>query len=496
MSTESENQISPFSHGFFKIHAHFTFKVRSRTITAPKKANVMRCVTWGLAMLTVCTQSYALSELDSRNLLERTGFTPSFSEVDEFTDLSYVQAIDKILDSTTTEHFVIPPQGIRAPEDPPSASASDQEKQSYRKKQRELAGELQVWWLNQMLTTSSPLTEQMVLFWHNHFVSSISKVKSPVLMYRQNQLFRDHAFGNYRDLVQRVSKDPAMILYLDNQSNRKSAPNENYARELFELFTLGEGAYSETDIKEAARAFTGWQVQRRSGDFYLNVRQHDAGVKTVFGHTGNWNGDQVIDLIFDEKGNQAAQYLVEKLYRHFVSEQLNSETVAELTTLFVTIDFEIAPLLRALFLSEDFRHAMSARNLVKSPVDLVVGTQRSLGLAIANPGLVQQMGRNMNQALFAPPSVEGWPGGTQWITSSTLLARTQLMGQVTKAVADAVVMQSKDYDQLLRYSPAQWSMLLSGDSAFMNTGSDSEASLLKLDEVITTVLQGPRFQIK
>jgi uncharacterized protein (DUF1800 family) len=450
----------------------------------------------GLATMVLASHSNALSTLESRNLLERTGFTPSFDEVLQYAELSYEQSVDRLLNQVSTQHFAELPQGIQLPQLTPSPSASEKERQEYRKEQRRLGGELQVWWLSQMLATESPLTEQMVLFWHSHFVSSLSKVKSPVLMYQQNQLFRELAFGNYRDLVQAVSKDPAMTIYLDNQSNKKTAPNENYARELLELFTLGEGNYTEADIKEAARAFTGWQVNRRNGEFHVNKRQHDNGEKTVFGQTGNWNGDEIVDLIFEEKGEQAALFLVEKLYRYFVSSKVNDETVSDLAALFVQEDFEIKPLLRALLLSKDFQRASAERSLVKSPVDLVVGTQRALGLSISNIGIVQQMGRNMNQMLFNPPNVKGWPGGEQWITSSTLLARTQLMGQVTKAVADAVVEKSMGYDRFTRFDAAQWTTLLAAEFKFdepMPAGIDA---LEQLEAAVSTVLQDPRYQLK
>ena len=176
--------------------------------------------------------------------------------------------------------------------------------------QRELfekGAELRGWWMTEMLTTPSPLTEKMVLFWHNHFVSSLQKVRSPVLMYRQQQVLRKHALGYFGDLLHDVSKDPAMVIYLDNASNRKAQPNENFAREVMELFTLGEGNYSEQDIKEAARAFTGWSIDPDTGEFVARPLIHDDGVKTVLGRSGNFDGDGVLDILLEQP--QTAEFI-------------------------------------------------------------------------------------------------------------------------------------------------------------------------------------------
>jgi uncharacterized protein (DUF1800 family) len=187
---------------------------------------------------------------------------------------------------------------------------SEEERKLALRAQAENGAELRSWWLTEMLTTRSPLTEKMVLFWHNHFVSSLQKVRSPVLMYRQNLLLRKHALGYFGDMLHEVSKDPAMVVYLDNASNRKAQPNENFAREVMELFTLGEGNYVEHDIKEAARAFTGWSIDLDTGQFLSRPLIHDDGVKTVLGRSGNFDGDAVLDILLAQP--QTAEFIVRK----------------------------------------------------------------------------------------------------------------------------------------------------------------------------------------
>ena len=197
-----------------------------------------------------------------------------------------------------------------------------------------------------MLTTPSPLTEKMVLFWHNHFVSSLQKVRSPVLMYRQNALLRKHALGYFGDLLHEVAKDPAMVIYLDSASNRKGQPNENFAREVMELFTLGEGNYGENDIKEAARAFTGWSLDPDTGEFVVRPLIHDDGVKTVLGRSGNFDGDAVLDILLAQP--QTAEFIVAKLWREFVSPTPDPAEVKRIARMFRDNRYNIKVALRAL----------------------------------------------------------------------------------------------------------------------------------------------------
>jgi uncharacterized protein (DUF1800 family) len=265
----------------------------------------------------------------------------------------------------------------------------------------------------------------MTLFWHNHFTSSFRKVRWPPLMYRQNLLLRRHALGNFRKMLHAIAEDPAMILYLDNQTNRRGKPNENFARELLELFTLGEGHYSERDIKEAARAFTGWKVNRRTGRFRFVIRQHDFGEKTFMGLRGHLGGHDVIDRILAHPG--VSEFIVAKLWRSFISPKPEAAEVRRLARIFRKHNYEIKPLMRALFMSKAFRAPRNRGVLVKSPVDLLVGTVHVTGIAPNRFDLLPKFSRRLGQDLLNPPNVKGWPGGNSWITSSTLILRQRLL---------------------------------------------------------------------
>ena len=456
---------------------------------------------FGCFLFCGCQTAFALSFEESRHLLNRTGFTPTFGEIEALLPLTREQAVQKIIASAQSPDVLPLPKAVTKVEPPPGKQASEKQQQAYRQRQREQSLALQSWWLTQMITTKSPFSDQMTLFWHNHFVSSLQKVKFPALMAQQHTLLREYAVGDFKQFVQAVSQDPAMTLYLDNQSNRKSAPNENYARELLELFTLGEGHYQEHDIKQAARAFTGWQVDRKTGQFNINKRQHDSGEKTFLGKTGPWNGDDIVNLIFTEQGDQVALFITRKLWRHFVSLSENDAETARLAKLWVEVDFQIAPLLNAMLLSEAFWAQMDQPNLIKSPVDFVVGTQRAFGLQVTEASLVRQMGRNMGQMLFAPPNVKGWPGGEAWITSSTLIARAQLMNQVTRAIE----LQAKEnpnsmtpYAHITGYSLTQWQALLlgSGGVTYQLPSVLQTPGLNDYATQITAMLQDPTYQLK
>jgi hypothetical protein len=296
---------------------------------------------------------------------------------------------------------------------------------------RDDAGELLAgWWLYVMLQGGHPLREKLTLFWHNHFATSIAKVQNADMMFRQNCLLRSHALGKFGPLLQAVSRDEAMLLWLDSNSNVKGRPNENYARELMELFSMGVGNYTERDIREAARAFTGWHTD---GDgFRFNSRVHDTGDKTVLGRTGNWNGDDVVRIVLAQPA--AARFLVRKLYHFFVSEGTEPADafLEPLADAFRKSDYDIAALVRTMLSSRLFYSAQAFRQRVKSPVEYVVGAVRAVyrpaGEGQAEPSPLPQhvlvpRVRAMGQQLFAPPNVKGWPGGRTWLNTSTVLER-------------------------------------------------------------------------
>jgi hypothetical protein len=276
------------------------------------------------------------------------------------------------------------------------------------------------WWANRMIATNSPLQEKMALFWHGHYAVNESKVRDYRKLLNELELFHDMGIGSFRELMVAVAQDPAMLSFLDAGVNVKGAPNENFAREIMELFTMGVGNYSESDIREAARAFTGWNYLDL--DFVINEDQHDNGQKTFLGHTGNFDGIEIIDLIMEHP--VTADYIAGKIYRFFVREDLSPQLQAELGSILRNSDYEIAVLLEAIFTSKDFYSEATVGQQIKSPVQLAISTYRKLGLDTV-PGVpdFNRATGALSQSLFRPPTVAGWAGGRSWITPGLLLAR-------------------------------------------------------------------------
>ncbi len=290
--------------------------------------------------------------------------------------------------------------------------------------------QLRAWWVYAMFHGGHPLREKLTLFWHNHFATSLAKVMDAGLMYRQNCLLRGHALGRFGPLVQAISRDGAMMVWLDSNSNVKGRPNENYAREVMELFSLGVGNYTENDVREAARAFTGWRTDGTR--FTFDARLHDGGTKTVLGQTGRWDGGDVVRIVLAQP--TAARFLVRKLYRFFVSETADppDALLDPLCSAFRGNDCDVAALVRTILSSRHFYSAHAFRRRIKSPVEYVLGAVQAVcrgpGAKDADqpllpPGVLAERLGPMGQLLFAPPNVKGWPGGPAWLNTSTLLAR-------------------------------------------------------------------------
>ena len=362
---------------------------------------------------------------DARHLLNRAGFGANFAEVDTYARLTRAQATERLL---SVRGSVAPGPGwVEEPYFSPARIRTlDAESRTRLQAERiERSIELREWWLRQMLVTPDPLHERMTLFWHNHFVSGMQKVLSPQLMYRQNMLLREHALGNFGTLLHAVARDPAMVRYLDSALNRKGRPNENFARELMELFTLGEGHYTEQDVKEVARAFTGWSINPQTGEFVFRPAQHDDGPKTVLGRHGNFGGDEVLDILLERP--ETATLIAYKLWREFVSPQPAPVEVARIAGALRDSGYDIRAALRVLFNGDAFYAPANRGVLVKSPVDLLVGTLRQFEFEVPDMLPVALAVGQFGQVLFAPPNVKGWPGGELWINATTLLRRKQLL---------------------------------------------------------------------
>ncbi len=300
--------------------------------------------------------------------------------------------------------------------------------------------QLRGWWLYCMLQGGHPLREKMSLFWHNHFATSIVKVRDPDLMFRQNVLFREHALGTFGPLLQAATRDGAMLLWLDSNSNVKGKANENYARELMELFSLGVGNYAEKDVREAARAFTGWHTDGIG--FRFNEAQHDDGDKTVLGKTGAWKGDDVVKIALEQPA--CARFLVRKLYSFFVSEIDPPAALLEpLCASFRKSEYDVASLVKTMLASRHFYSDHAFRTRIKSPVEFALGavlaTYRRYDESdphsrpLAHQSLIRWL-TGMGQTLFAPPNVKGWPGGRTWLNTATVLERNNFAAALVSGV--------------------------------------------------------------
>lgn len=297
---------------------------------------------------------------------------------------------------------------------------SADERKILRVKNRDSIKQLNLNWLNTMVATDAQLREKAAFFWHGHFACrSVNAIHQQSLL----NIIRRNALGNFRDLLHEVSKSGAMINFLNNNQNRKGHPNENFAREVMELFTLGRGNYTETDVKESARAFTGWGTNP-AGEFIFRKKLHDTGGKTVLGKTGNFDGDDVLDILLEQK--QTARFIVQKIYRFFVNEQLDHELVTKLADNFYTGGYNIGSLLQQIFTASWFYDPVNIGTRIKSPVELIAGVQRMLPMHIENDNAILALQRILGQVLLYPPNVAGWPGGKNWIDSSTLMMRMRL----------------------------------------------------------------------
>jgi uncharacterized protein (DUF1800 family) len=285
--------------------------------------------------------------------------------------------------------------------------------------------------MTRMLYTQRPLQEKMALFWHTHFATAASKVRAADLMLNQIQLFRDNALGNFETLLQNVTRDPAMLIWLDNNQNRKGRPNENYAREVMELFTVGIGNYTDNDVKEAARAFTGY-TSNRQGQFVFNADQHDDGDKTFMGIVQNWDADDILAKLV--RHPVTARFLTTKLFRFFVYDTPDPSTIDRLAATYIDSGFDMRAVMRDMFTGPEFLSAPALRGTVKQPIELVIGSLKALNVQNIGPDLPAAT-RRMGQDLLNPPDVSGWKGGDNWISATTLLERFNFADRLAAARA-------------------------------------------------------------
>jgi uncharacterized protein (DUF1800 family) len=377
------------------------------------------------------------------HLLRRAGFGGTPEEIRALHAKGLFGAVDALLGWEGQTDVEIPGPGITLTTEPSRdmmmAAGSTEEAQRIRREHRQQdamqLARVREWWMQTMICTEWPLRERMVLFWHSLFTSGYRDVRNSYHMYVQNTLFRRNAAGSFRTLLHEVSKDPAMLEYLDNNRNRKEHPNENYAREVMELFTLGVDNYTEEDIKELARGLTGWTFEGNTFDFAERV--HDAGEKTFFGQRGTFDGDQMLDIILEQPS--APRHLAQRLWDTFAGGDAPPEVIDGLARTLRESDWQVAPALRQLLRSQAFYAAAGTH--IKSPVELIVGLYRSLGFDPNGTLGLAFAAQALGQSLMDPPNVKGWPGGRDWITTSLLFARYN--------VASAIVGLREDRARLL-----------------------------------------------
>lgn len=422
-----------------------------------------------------------LSERSAAHLLRRAGFGGSPEDVRRYAGMPVNAAVESLVRFPSTAALPQPdpyspvsqldqygPRGLRD-------LSPDQRRQLNKQIRSDEARSLrvlQLWWLNRMLATPAPLQEKMALYFHGHFTTAgVQKGVSPAMVYNQNALFRSYALGNLRELTRNVSKDPAMVVYLDGATNLKAHPNENYARELMELFTLGVDNYTEEDVRNSARAWTGWRYSRFTEEAVFNPAFHDDGVKTFLGQTGNFTGDDIVNIIFAQP--QCARFFANSLLSAFVYDAPEPQLVDAVAGLLRRHDYELQPVMSALLRSKVFYSDRAYRALVKSPVEFVVGTYRSLGVAQMEAGVLPAL-RQMGQELFHPPNVAGWPGGENWLTSDTMIARQNFL---KRSVNSQTLAQST----WLRVMPMQVRTVASSLVGSILQGDAAPAAVIELN---------------
>lgn len=367
---------------------------------------------------------------------------------------------------------------------------------------------LTVWWLNRMLTTNRPLQEKMTLFWHGHFATAIQKVRYPAFMYQQNQLFRDNALGRFDDLLTGVYKDPSMLIWLDGTRNTKAAPNENFGREVMELFTLGHGNYTENDVHAGAKAFTGWRVMP-DGSVTFVPRLHDDSVKTYLGKTGNWGADDAVRILAAHPAT--GHFLATKLWRFFASDTPPASAINKMAAVYYRSGHSIREMVRIMFSAPEFYSKEVRVGHIKSPTEFVVTSLRELGLTNVDLTTVPRTLAFLGQDLFNPPNVGGWPGGATWVNASTMLGRfnfaSGLTGdrvQVGMGIdTSAIVTQSRAsrMDQLLDYLAANLGVTLgsSTKSALLGYGGKGSVTAdgadVKIQGLLHLLLVSPEYQV-
>ncbi|POY37123.1 DUF1800 domain-containing protein [Solitalea longa] len=357
-----------------------------------------------------------LSPRQIQHLYARAGFGISYNELQKLNNKPLVKIVKDLFEqsndySSIDLNFSL--EDVQGKE-----MMSEENRKELRKFFKQSTENLNTRWMQQMSISNAQLREKATLFWHGHFAC---RSFNPIHNQQLNNIMRNLALGNFKELLIAVSKSPAMLSFLNNQQNRKNSPNENFARELMELFTIGRGNYTENDVKESARAFTGWGFTPFTTDFVFRTKQHDFGSKSFMGQTGNFNGEDIIEIILKRK--ETALFICRKFYKFFVNETVNEQHIKQLADHFYESNYNIGSTLFLMFTADWFYASENIGVNIKSPVEFIVGLNRQFYISYESTDMLLFLQKALGQVLFYPPNVSGWPGGKNWIDSSTLMYR-------------------------------------------------------------------------
>lgn len=401
-----------------------------------------------------------------QHLYWRAGFGTTPSQLQRLSQLNRKQIVDLLFkdatsmitletDTSDIDHFT--QQSLK----------SKNSRKLFRDVSTEKLKEFNVLWVKRLMTSETLLREKMTLFWANHFVCRDNQIFH---VQQYNNTLRTHALGDFGDYVKAISKEAAMLKYLNNKQNRKLRPNENFARELMELFMLGEGHYTEVDIKESARAFTGYN-HNFEGEFVLRQRQHDDGFKTFFGHTGRYDGDDIIDLILQQK--QCARFICTKIYKYFVNDTIDEFRVEELTEVFYK-DYNIENLMRHLFMADWFYDEKHIGVKIKSPIEFLVGMVNTVPVEFKKNQDLLKIQKLLGQILLNPPNVAGWEGGRAWIDSNTIMIRLKLPSIILANAKISLKEKGEFEDSFKKYYPKKTNHFVTVDVDWETFGKQYE----------------------
>ena len=449
------------------------------------------------------------------HLLRRTETGPDLYSVADFLGLTPQEAVDQLIDAALNQALPAPPAW--ADEVPPPRGSSDAERQAYQEANRERYVELSVDWYRRLFENG--IGEHMALFWSNHFVTEFAVYRGATYAYEYLTLLRECALGDFKEFVRKIGLTPAMLIYLDGVDNVAGQPNENYARELLELFTMGIGHYTEDDVKEISRALTGWRFNPFTNTVFFNPLLHDSGSKTIFGRTGAFGYDDVIDLIFQERADSVARFVCAKLYRHLVYVEEDDAVVDQMAEIFLENDFTVEPVVRMLLKSAHFFDDAFYGAHIKSPVQFFLSLVRDAGIdpeqsfrdsTIFRLGFRLQ--EQLGQILFNPPDVSGWPGHRDWISSASLTERWTLTqrfataGDIQKlldvvsdphdpwAVAGEIAVLLSPVQADAEYLETLVQILLDGIPTY-EWDPDTDGGLARLSSYVAYLMQLPEYQL-